>query len=1116
MTQVWPGSAYPLGATYDGTGTNFAIFSEVAEKVELCLFDEARQRGAHPTPRDGRLRLARLPPRLHPGQRYGFRVHGPYDPAQGLRCNPNKLLLDPYAKAIDGQIDWDQAVFGYDFETKRAQRRRLRGAHAEVRRRQPVLRLGRRPPAEDALQQDGHLRGPRQGPDDDPPADPRGAARHLRRHRAPGDDRAPHRPRRHRDRAACRCTSSCRTTPCSRRACATTGATTRSASSRRTTSTRSDTARASRCRSSRAMVRALHEAGIEVILDVVYNHTAEGNHLGPTLSFRGIDNRGVLPAGRGRPAVLHGLHGHREHAQRPAPAVAAADHGLAAVLGHRDARRRLPLRPRLHPGPRAARRRPAVGVLRPRPPGPGRQPGQADRRAVGRRRGRLPGRQLPGRCGRSGTASTATPSATSGAARTPRVGEFASRITGSADLYQHSRPPAGRQHQLRHRATTASRSTTSSPTTRSTTRPTARTTTTARATTAAGTAASRARPTTPRSSQLRARQRRNFIATLMLSQGVPMLLHGDELGRTPGRQQQRLLPGQRAHLDRLGRRRRGPARVHQEGHQAPHRPPDVPPSPVLPRPPGAPGPGRPGARHRLADPGRRADDRRGLGRRLREVAGRLPQRRRHPGDRRARRGRHDDHFYLAFNASHEPIEFTLPSDDYAAALDAGPRHRRDARGRAGRGQAGRHGDRAGPLDRRPAPVRPSDRATRTRRRPPRGVPAATYRLQVHAGFRLDDAAEVAGYLADLGRDARVLLAAAALGRGQQPRLRHRRPRAHRRGARRAARASTGSSPRCTSTASGSCSTWCPTTWASTTRRPRRGGGTCCSTGRTARTPRRSTSTGSSAAARSASRSWARRTTSRSSRSWTASCATTTTASRSRPGTGRAATPQEVHARQHYELVDWRRADADLNYRRFFAINTLAGLRVEDPAVFDATHELVAAAGPRRRRRRAADRPPGRPGRPEGLPRPPAPTASGNRWTVVEKILEPGEELPESLARPPGRRATTPSPRSTSVLVDPAGEPAITALDTELAGAAGRLRASWCTTASARSPTGCSARRWPGWCGSSASCPGVDAAQQTEALAELLATLPRLPQLPARRARAPRRDGGRGRASAVPT
>ena len=105
--------------------------------------------------------------------------------------------------------------------------------------------------------------------------------------------------------------------------------------------------------------------------------------------------RRLLPARRGRPAVLHGLHRHRQLAERAQPAHPAADHGLAALLGHRDARRRVPLRPRLHPRPRVLRRRPAVGVLRPRPAGPGDQPGEADRRAVGRRPRRLPGRQLP-------------------------------------------------------------------------------------------------------------------------------------------------------------------------------------------------------------------------------------------------------------------------------------------------------------------------------------------------------------------------------------------------------------------------------------------------------------------------------------------------------------------------------------------------------------------------------------------------------------------------------------------------------------------------------------------------------------------------------------------------
>lgn len=109
----WPGSAFPLGATYDGTGTNFSVFSEVADGVELCLFD--------PSGHEHRIALVETTafcwhPYLSgigPGQCYGFRVHGPHDPASGLRCNPAKLLLDPYAIAVDGEVRWDPAVYGY-------------------------------------------------------------------------------------------------------------------------------------------------------------------------------------------------------------------------------------------------------------------------------------------------------------------------------------------------------------------------------------------------------------------------------------------------------------------------------------------------------------------------------------------------------------------------------------------------------------------------------------------------------------------------------------------------------------------------------------------------------------------------------------------------------------------------------------------------------------------------------------------------------------------------------------------------------------------------------------------------------------------------------------------
>src|SRR5258708_6815638 len=111
--RVWPGNAYPLGAIWDGSGTNFAIFSEVAEFVELCLFDaDGAEERIGLTEVDGFVWHCYLPD-VGPGQRYGFRVHGPYDPRRGHRCNSSKLLLDPYGKAVDGQVTWNPALYSY-------------------------------------------------------------------------------------------------------------------------------------------------------------------------------------------------------------------------------------------------------------------------------------------------------------------------------------------------------------------------------------------------------------------------------------------------------------------------------------------------------------------------------------------------------------------------------------------------------------------------------------------------------------------------------------------------------------------------------------------------------------------------------------------------------------------------------------------------------------------------------------------------------------------------------------------------------------------------------------------------------------------------------------------
>jgi glycogen operon protein len=288
--EAWPGTAYPLGASYDGAGTNFALFSEVAQRVELCLFDpEGSEIRVPMTERDALVWHTYLP-RVSPGQRYGFRVHGPYDPSAGHRCDPSKLLMDPYAKAVDGQIDWAQACFSYDFED-RGQRNTDDSAPHSMKSVvvNPYFdwqedRLPRIPYHESVIYE-AHVKGmTRMHPDI--PEEIRGSyaaishpvmIEHLTSlgitaielmpvHQFVNDSTlvdkglsnywgyntigffAPH------------------------------------------NAYSSSGQAGQQVLEFKAMVRELHRAGIEVILDVVYNHTAEGNHLGPTLAFRGIDN----------------------------------------------------------------------------------------------------------------------------------------------------------------------------------------------------------------------------------------------------------------------------------------------------------------------------------------------------------------------------------------------------------------------------------------------------------------------------------------------------------------------------------------------------------------------------------------------------------------------------------------------------------------------------------------------------------------------------------------------------------------------------------------------------------------------------------------------------------
>ena len=288
---AWPGRAYPLGPSYDGAGTNFALFSEVAEAVDLCLFDDA---GA-----ERRVRLEEVDafawhaylPNIGPGQRYGYRVHGPYDPKLGVRCNPYKLLLDPYARAIEGQVDWNTSCYGYDLRHPTAVniedsapnvlKSVVHHPHFDWAGDKPPDR-----PLHETVIYEAHLKGfTRCHPD--VPEELRGtyagfahpavidhltslgvtAVELMPIHQFVHDQRLVERGLRnywgyntigffapHNEYAS-------------------TGH------------------RGEQVNEFKLMVRTLHQAGIEVILDVVYNHTAEGNHLGPTLCFKGLDNR---------------------------------------------------------------------------------------------------------------------------------------------------------------------------------------------------------------------------------------------------------------------------------------------------------------------------------------------------------------------------------------------------------------------------------------------------------------------------------------------------------------------------------------------------------------------------------------------------------------------------------------------------------------------------------------------------------------------------------------------------------------------------------------------------------------------------------------------------------
>ncbi len=289
--EIWPGEPFPLGASYNGEGTNFSLFSEAATRVQLCLFDDSGAEQAIDLHEVTAFCWHCYLPGVKAGQLYGFRIHGPWDPGQGYWCNPAKLLLDPYAKAVDGDWNWNEAMFPYHFDNPESSKNDVDSApfmpksvvvddrfdwEGDAPPRTPwhqtiVYETHVKGFTKCQTKLPDHVRGSYGGVANPVSVDyfkqlGITAVELLPVHQFVQDWTllqrglrnywgynsigyfAPH-------------------------------------NEYSSTGTRGE-----QVKEFKGMVKALHRAGIEVILDVVYNHTAEGNHLGPVLSFKGIDN----------------------------------------------------------------------------------------------------------------------------------------------------------------------------------------------------------------------------------------------------------------------------------------------------------------------------------------------------------------------------------------------------------------------------------------------------------------------------------------------------------------------------------------------------------------------------------------------------------------------------------------------------------------------------------------------------------------------------------------------------------------------------------------------------------------------------------------------------------
>ena len=531
----WPGSAYPLGATFDGNGTNFAVFSEAASRVELCLVDDELV--------ETRVELYEVDayvwhcylPQVQPGQRYGFRVHGEYDPAQGKRANPAKLLLDPYAKAVTGQIDGHQSLFSYAFGAKEPNDPAARNDEDSIGHTMlgvvinPFFdwagdRHPRRTYAESYIYE-AHVTG-LTALHPEIPEEQRGSYSaighpvmidHLQKlgvtalelmpvHQFVNDPSlvekglsnywgyntigffAPHNGYASRGELG------------------------------------------EQVQEFKGMVRALHAAGIEVILDVVYNHTAEGNHLGPTISMRGIDNQAYYRL------VDDGPQYYMDYTGTGNSLNAGHPHSLQLIMDslrywvtemHVDGfrfdlastlAREFYDVDKLSTFFELVQQDPIVSqvklIAEPWDVGPG-----------GYQVGNFP----PQWTEWNGKYRDTVRDFWRGEPST--LGEFAARITGSADLYEHSgrRPVASINFVTAHDGFTLTDLVSYNEKHNDANGENNNDGESHNRSTNFGIEG----PTDdPAVLEARARQLRNFITTLFVSQGVPMLLHGDELGRT--------------------------------------------------------------------------------------------------------------------------------------------------------------------------------------------------------------------------------------------------------------------------------------------------------------------------------------------------------------------------------------------------------------------------------------------------------------------------------------------------------------------------------------------------------------------------------------------------------